>query len=488
MVISTTGRLQPFPRRLILFFAILWLVVGAGSAVAADSSGLELLLVDIDRIGSERLAALTSAPDVTWWVELEDRLLLATPRTDRLVTLAARMGTPIESAGPVGDGRQLFLVRTAHRPGLDPWLDADLQVITRGGGYAVVRSPLALHELAQLFEPKGAEESTCGGHGAVWNLETNRVFARQWENEPTRARRIFGAPIQGLVDQIDEDRWFSDVETLASYNRYSHGSDIRNARDWLISAFETLPGVQVSTQDVEVGASVVQNVLAVLPGQSRPDDWYIVGAHYDSTSQSPSTAAPGAEDNASGCAGVLEMARILTANPTEGTVIFMCYSGEEQGLHGSTLHAQELVDSGDDAKVQAVVIMDMIAYTADADLDCLLEANSASQSLIDTLAAAAAEYTTLRIVTSLFPFGSDHVPYLNRGMRSLLTIENDWNIYPDYHRTGDLPENLSKPMGREVLKMNLAAVAEMAGATGDSGLIFRDGFESGDAASWSMSP
>ena len=167
----------------------------------------------------------------------------------------------------------------------------------------------------------------------------------------------------------------------------------------------------------------------------------------------------------------------------KATVFFICYSGEEQGLFGSIDHAGNLVSSGDDSKVQGVLIMDMIGYTADADLDCLLEANVASQGLIDTFADAAATYTTLRIVTSLSPFGSDHVPYLNRGMQALLTIENDWDIYPGYHRTTDLAANISLAMGREVLKMNVAGLAGLAGAP--AGLLFRDGFETGDLTAWS---
>ena len=88
-------------------------------------------------------------------------------------------------------------------------------------------------------------------------------------------------------------------------------------------------------------------------------------------------------------------------------------------------------------------------------------------------------------MTSLYAFGSDHVPYLNQGIPALLTIENDWNQYPDYHSTGDLPVNITLAMGREILKMNVATVAQLAG----SGLshLFFDGFESGDMSAWSAS-
>jgi len=105
------------------------------------------------------------------------------------------------------------------------------------------------------------------------------------------------------------------------------------------------------------------------------------------------------------------------------------------------------------------------------------------QAFMDALAAAAADVTTLRIVTSLFAFGSDHVPYLNGDMPAVLTIENDYSSYPAYHSTSDLPQNLTVEMGRQVLRMNLATIAELASAR-PPGLVFMDGFESGDLTAW----
>ncbi|MCC6744814.1 MAG: M28 family peptidase, partial [Acidobacteria bacterium] len=135
---------------------------------------------------------------------------------------------------------------------------------------------------------------------------------------------------------------------------------------------------------------------------------------------------------------------------------------------GGTAHAASLVSANNDDKVQAVLTMDMIGYTGDADLDCLLETNASGQFLIDAYSAAAAQYTTLRIVSSLNPFGSDHVPYLNRGMAALLTIENDWDSYPDYHRTTDTANNITIDMGLQTLRMNVAALAKMI-ASGPAG-------------------
>jgi Zn-dependent M28 family amino/carboxypeptidase len=287
------------------------------------------------------------------------------------------------------------------------------------------------------------------------------------------------------VDLVDESRWFADVEALASFNRYTHNSGIDAARDWLVAELGTLPGLLITTPSFPIDGTTAYNVVATLPGLIRPDDWYIIGAHYDAISEDPQVAAPGAEDNASGCAGVLEMARIFTAYRPEATVLFICYSAEELGLWGSRDHVQDLIAAGDLDKIQAMLNLDMIGYTADPDLDCLLETEPFAAGLLDMFADAASQFTTLRIVTDLDACCSDHKPYLNNGVPALLTIEYDYFEYPYYHTTQDLPVHLDLDMAREILKMNVAAMAQMIGAPDPP--IFSDDFESGDVSMWSES-
>ena len=164
-------------------------------------------------------------------------------------------------------------------------------------------------------------------------------------------------------------------------------------------------------------------------------------------------------------------------------MLFICYSGEEQGLHGSYAHVSDLYGSGDHDKVEMMLDMDMIGYTGDSDLDCLLETDPWAEALIWDFNAAADLYTNLRIEILLFAWGSDHVPYLDSGIPALLTIENDFQEYPYYHTTNDLPQHITIEMGEEIIKMNVAAMAEMVGA--GTNMLFDDGFESGDLSAWS---
>jgi len=425
-------------------------------------------VVDIDQVGFERTEAVKNVDGARWWIEMSGDLLLC--GSPDLIAEAHDLGHGINGIYHEIDPSRIRLIRGESKN--REW-DHLVQSLLRHRRF----------EIIHLQQTDEMELKPLLGDSRIEPIPLQVTVIRQAENSPQKTARHFGESTQTLVDEVDQARWFADLETLASYNRYSYGDGIFDAENWIVQQLTAMPGMTVTTPGFSMGGRQVHNVVGTLVGIARPDEWYIVGAHYDSTSESPQTAAPGAEDNASGCAGVLEMARIFSANPPHASVLFICYVGEEQGLLGSIDHASDLVSTGDAGKVHAVLNMDMIGYTSDSDLDCLLESESIGQFLIDAFSDAATSYTTLRIETTLFAWGSDHVPYLDRGIPALLTIENDWAEYPDYHSTGDLPQNITLAMGRETLKMNIAALAEMAG--GDSDVIFIDGFESGDPGRWS---
>jgi Zn-dependent M28 family amino/carboxypeptidase len=290
------------------------------------------------------------------------------------------------------------------------------------------------------------------------------TLAKQAANQKSVKHLVsFPTDTGDLVRAVDGKRWRADLQMLVGFNRFSHGPGIANARDRLVESFSSIPGLEVSTDAFRLGSSTVHNVLARLPGTTRPNDVIIVGAHYDAISQSPQTAAPGAEDNGSGTAGLLELARVLAPARPAATILFIAYAGEEQGLNGSYDHVRKLRAAGQLPTIKAVFNMDMIAYTNDADFDCLLESDDlGSRTIFPSLMAAAAEFTTLRMVTSLNPWGSDHVPYIEAGVPALLTIDNDWDDYPAYHRTTDTIEKTSMPLAVEILKMQVAAIWDWA--------------------------
>lgn len=282
--------------------------------------------------------------------------------------------------------------------------------------------------------------------------------------------------IQSIINQINGVFWKSNVVTLSSWSRVSTTADNNFAQVWISNKMINL-GLLTTTPAFTVFGNITHNIMGVQPGTNRADDWYVVGAHMDSIPSSG--GAPGAVDNASGCAGVLEMARIASQYTFEATLIFICYSGEEQGLIGSQFHVSTLINEGNQDKIKAVLTMDMIGYTSNiSQHEILLESSEASQWLIDVLNQSANIYVpNLTVFTSTNPFGSDHVPYINNKMHGILSIDNDWNVYPDYHRSTDLPENLNLTQAEYILKTNMASLAQLATVLDTDDYIFFNGFE-----------
>ncbi|HRJ49474.1 MAG: M28 family metallopeptidase [Phycisphaeraceae bacterium] len=163
---------------------------------------------------------------------------------------------------------------------------------------------------------------------------------------------------------ISAERCAADVETLAAFGTRHTLSDtdsptrgIGAARRWIKSQFEAIAATSngrmtASFETFEIppgprvpaGATIV-NVVAVLRGvmpEAAGRACYVVG-HYDSRNGEPLDAsgdAPGANDNASGTAVVLECARVLALLPTDATIVFLATAGEEQGLLGARAHAE----------------------------------------------------------------------------------------------------------------------------------------------------
>jgi hypothetical protein len=422
----------------------LW--VGGTLWAGADDRNEQIWVsFNIDRAGSSYVTRLRNEVGHRLSIEADDELILLTTRGN----LAAGTFThKILSVPPRTDA--MYVVRKAHDDLVDT-LEGD--VIAKAGRMAVLqaRSPY----LKQLT-----------WHPAISKLTESIVLARQADNDTFKSPVTFSRYTAAVVEQVDSQRWYGELDRLAAMNRFSRGNGIQAAQKHIEDTLAALPGMEVSIQAFTMGSTTAYNVIGKLTGRSRPDDWIIVGAHYDSISQSTSTAAPGAEDNGSGAAGMLELAKIFAGFEPESTILFIGFSGEEQGLKGSYAHVAKVIADGNKEKIKAVLNMDMIGYTRDSDLDCLLESDQRGSALFPLLSAAAAEFTSLRIVTSLNPFGSDHVPYIEKGIPSLLVIENDWNEYPSYHKTSDTIQNITVAMGEQTLRMQAAVISELAGVNG----------------------
>jgi hypothetical protein len=441
-------------------------------SLPAATAGDDVVVVDIRKADSARVESLKHGNGVRWWLELGDRLVLAGAR-EPMLGLAGKRDLLGEMSGVTPEQLALRARGCAEHGG-----EAGAMV-ARGGRW----------ELRRFAENEARPAFVTDEHGGWRKFEPNTVVSRQYRLDAVAAAPPDPA-VQPLVDAISTTRWFADVTTLAGWDRSSYGTtSLTQARDWIGTQFQGL-GLTVTKPTFTMpggGGSITRsNVIGTWTGTTFPNEWVIVGGHYDSRNQngSSTTNTPGAEDNATGCAGVIELARVLVPNQPKRSVLFMCYAGEEQGLHGSEAHVAALTSSGNLAKVRSVVIMDMIGYSANSDLDADYETYSTHSGYMNKFGAAAATYVpALNVTLSTNPFGSDHMPYLDAGKPTVLAIESDYGSYPHYHKSTDLPANIgpnAQAMGGAILKTNVAVLADETGTVATpvvTDRIFADNFQ-----------
>ena len=273
--------------------------------------------------------------------------------------------------------------------------------------------------------------------------------------------------VQQTIERLEETEYSSVLQALSvNYDtRYACSDEAADVKDWIEEKFTSL-GYQTDVQPFNNFCNPCKqqngfNVIAIKPGKTRPDDFYLAGAHDDSMSGTPCSKAPGSNDNGSGAAGVLELARIFADLETEGTLIFAAFSGEEEGMIGSNAFLQSLIDQGIDDHIKGFVIMDMISfYQSNYGASVEGSAGSAEQlAVLQQIADLAATYTNLEVETTTDYWGSDHQPLLDDGLAGVMYIELDWYSYPYYHTAQDLFEYQDTAYGLDMLKLAAAAMA-----------------------------
>ena len=194
------------------------------------------------------------------------------------------------------------------------------------------------------------------------------------------------------------------------------------------------------------------SVLADKKGSSNENQVILVEAHLDSVGKD----FAGADDNASGTAVLVEMARVLSTYKNQKTIRFFVTNGEEGGLYGAEHYAKTLKANGKIKELVLGINMDMVGWNSNGIVE--LETNAEYDSLAKWFTELASTYTTLKTKITLGAWGSDHVPFLQAGVPTMLTIE-DWSTKtPCYHTACDKPEGLNYTYATEIGKLNVSAV------------------------------
>lgn len=180
--------------------------------------------------------------------------------------------------------------------------------------------------------------------------------------------------IRALMESVSIDSIKGTIEHLSSYHTRRYDSRfIYDVQDWLYEHYGTMNVDTVVKHDFKLhNLSITEtgdNILAIQWGTKHPDEFVICGAHYDSYAwdgYDPDTIrSPGADDNASGVAGIIETARILSPYTFDRSVIYANWCAEECGLLGSAAYAADCAEQG----------MDIVGYF-NLDMTGYLEAGS----------------------------------------------------------------------------------------------------------------
>lgn len=209
-------------------------------------------------------------------------------------------------------------------------------------------------------------------------------------------------------------------------------------------------------------SSTGRNVYARQPGTEFPNRYFIICAHYDDMPSG--TTAPGADDNASGTAAVLEAARILSQYSFPFTIMYALWDEEEQGLVGSAYFATQAQSAGD--SILGVLNLDMIAYDGNNDGKFEIHTRSVGNSLElkDEILDINTTYNIgiVPIIKNPGSTYSDHASFWSKGYGAILLIEDNNDFHPYYHTINDKVQTFNVPYFHKMSKLAIGTLTKLA--------------------------
>ena len=355
-----------------------------------------------------------------------------------------------------------------------------------------------------------------------------------WIDPPRRAKPtspLDVATMAEILAQVDAERLEADIRTLALKDpqapstranlrtRFAVRPETFEATEHIrrelaavlgegaveIQEFEVDPSRLSSHLKGKVGDEPVDtrayNVVGELPGADPEAGYYVICGHYDATGVRSADwdwrtdPAPGADDNATGAALILESARVLAGQRFPWSIRFIAFSGEELGLLGSRHYAGAAAVEGDE--VLGVLNFDMFGYN---DLIDRVEVatNPASRWLADLMVGVNEQYDIGLRVDVLEDAGarlSDHASFWARGYDGVLAIENYLPTDPDhpalsqglnrvnaqYHSIADVPDSINWGLVHKITQLAVASLSHYGQAEGQPNLaVFTGDLQSGE--------
>ncbi|OLY91825.1 Peptidase family M28 [Cnuella takakiae] len=277
--------------------------------------------------------------------------------------------------------------------------------------------------------------------------------------------------IKKIIKNVNIDNLFSSIKRLTEFgSRWSNSPNINEVPKWVTKQFKTIGYSEEKEIDYLFfnlpGSSINPHSNIICKKIGKRKEQILICCHYDSISETPMSKAPGADDNASGVAATIEIARIIKDLPMEHSVIFAVFGGEEQGLFGSAACAEQAVL--ENWPIKLVINLDMISYQEPGIPSKIIieydQGNKVSNN--DTkakafamiMAQAAADYTDLKVAHTDI-WNSDYIPFEEKGFSCIGVYNGTDN--PFYHTVSDTIDRVDMNHFKEVVRMVLASIIQI---------------------------
>ncbi len=329
------------------------------------------------------------------------------------------------------------------------------------------------------------------GKQIVWDFSGHASF------DTTKLRLMLVADdlqpidIQTLVDQVDSVRLVGDLTFLEGVRHRTTGAaHLQETKDFLWFGFLDR-GLETSDQAFNYGSYSAQNIMGRQPATSTTGDTYILGGHFDTVDD-----APGADDNGSAVAGMMEAMRILSQYPTKKSIKYIGFDLEEEGLIGSQRYVQQGIQG--DEEILGMIDFEMIGYYSDVPnsqtfpigfnlLFPIAYAEAQTQnfkgnfitnigragnstSLMNQFKSSSDQYAqALRVINVESPSTppsdltrSDHAPFWQANIPAIMLTDGANFRNPNYHTPNDILESIDFTFLSNVVKGTIATLAQLA--------------------------
>lgn len=306
------------------------------------------------------------------------------------------------------------------------------------------------------------------GAVAIFNKEAKMAVAHRDFPVITEENVI----IREMMDQVNMDSLQATVQHLQDYqNRLWNSQNAFDASDWIAGRMAAL-GLEVEQQPFYASTwtgsgQAAPNVIGIQRGTLYPDVYVVCGSHFDSFSYEAmygGGACPGADDNATGVASVLESARIMTQYEFEYSIVYCAYGCEEMGLYGSEAYASRCQQEGMEILGYFNNDMNGYLYGDQIHIDCIYP-NTVAPIGDYYMNVGSVYFPELPIRHVNFNQGdSDHTSFNNHGYMGIYPFEDYQNYSPNIHTPQDLigPSVNSFEMSQQYCRMNIGCLAELA--------------------------